>query len=196
MKQFFLVSLFALYTCTLLAQKGDSDGDGVADSDDVCPMVAGPLSNKGCPVNPAASGSSSQKTVPQILAALMDAAAAGTLESFKGAPGEPVANGTIPTWSMNVTYPNVSSTMCMYNTRGKFSIVMFYKDEQPAAAASRAAEFNAILQRLTDEKKGKVTSEPNIDHIYVLGNGAIYVQLVEGDKEGMQAVNVFARYLD
>ena len=196
MKHFFLVFLFALYTCTLLAQNGDSDGDGVADSDDVCPMVAGPVSNKGCPVNPAASVSSSKKTVPQILAALMDAAAAGTLESYKGAPDKPVGNGTIPTWSMNVTYPNVLSTMCMYNTRGKFCIFIFYKDEQPAAAASRAAEFNAILQRLTDEKRGKVTSEAGIDHVYVLGKGAVYVELVEGEKEGMQAVTVYARYLD
>ena len=84
----------------------------------------------------------------------------------------------------------------MYNTRGKFSIVIFYKDEQPAAAASRAAEFNAILQRLTEEKRGKVTSEANIDQLYVLGKGAVYVKLVEGDNEGMQAVNVYARYLD
>ena len=46
-----LLCLAILFLCStnLSAQTGDADGDGVLDSDDVCPTTFGTKSNKGCP---------------------------------------------------------------------------------------------------------------------------------------------------
>ena len=50
-KKFCFVAIVLFFTNTLLAQDADSDGDGVLDSEDVCPMDKGTKANKGCPAN-------------------------------------------------------------------------------------------------------------------------------------------------
>ena len=45
----------------VLAQRGDSDGDGVPDSADRCPKVPGPASNNGCPVATTNNGTTAQE---------------------------------------------------------------------------------------------------------------------------------------
>ncbi len=53
MKQLFIFFSFLVFTLTgssLMAQGApDSDGDGIPDSEDVCPMIKGTAANKGCP---------------------------------------------------------------------------------------------------------------------------------------------------
>ncbi len=53
-KKFILVAKYAGITkqFTYTIPDGDSDGDGVPNSQDNCPNVAGPASNNGCPVLP------------------------------------------------------------------------------------------------------------------------------------------------
>ena len=48
LKLLFLV-IISFGKTNLFAQSGDADGDGVLDSDDVCPTLAGTKVNKGCP---------------------------------------------------------------------------------------------------------------------------------------------------
>jgi hypothetical protein len=47
--KFVCLAISFLCTTNLSAQTGDADGDGVLDSDDVCPTTFGTKSNKGCP---------------------------------------------------------------------------------------------------------------------------------------------------
>lgn len=47
--KFIIVAILFLYSTNLFAQAGDADGDGVLDSDDLCPTTFGTKSNKGCP---------------------------------------------------------------------------------------------------------------------------------------------------
>ena len=49
LKKICFVAIVLFFTNTLLAQDADSDGDGVLDSEDVCPMDKGTKANKGCP---------------------------------------------------------------------------------------------------------------------------------------------------
>jgi hypothetical protein len=48
-RKFFYLTILIFCTATLFAQTGDTDGDGVLDSDDLCPTTFGTKTNKGCP---------------------------------------------------------------------------------------------------------------------------------------------------
>ena len=72
LKKFCFVAIVLFFTNTLLAQDADSDGDGVIDSEDVCPMEKGTKANRGCPAIDSLSISANSKPTSENMGFITD----------------------------------------------------------------------------------------------------------------------------
>lgn len=137
MIKWLISALLIFSTGIALAQSPDSDGDGVPDSEDVCPMVKGTKANKGCPVA-AAGAKTTDYFAKEDFTTILDVICKSELAKFRhpqvpAQQMEGVAT-TLPQTGTSNQFP------VYYSTDGKGSfIAMLILSNQPA-------EFNNAVQ--------------------------------------------------
>jgi hypothetical protein len=144
MKKIVFVYLSLLSCYITYSQLPDSDGDGVVDSEDVCPFEKGVKENKGCPLQSGNQNKLSQTTEflkAENLNQVIDQLCNDKLENFKypgykNNPGEVILT-TLPKNGL------ANNLDVYYKTNGKGGYQVFLP------LSEKETDFNAVLKQVS-----------------------------------------------
>ena len=121
----------------LLAQPPDSDGDGVPDSEDVCPAVKGTKANKGCP--DAAATKTTGYFAKDDFTAILDVICKSELAKYRHpqVPAQQLEGvaTTLPQTGVNKQFP------VYYSTDGKGSFIAMLILSNQVNEFAKAVDF-------------------------------------------------------